>query len=161
MAKLNITQAAKTAGIAKGTLYNHIKQGKVSVEVDDKGGKVIDTSELQRVYGELKNDTPVKERSSERAIEHDKTDKIERILCQQISDLKQQVEVLLQDKEDLKDALKEEREDRKKLYLLLEDKRQKTEEKSQSNRWLVYGLSSAIALVSSVAVYTLWQLWGS
>jgi len=37
MAKLNLPQASKAVGIARGTLYTHIKQGKVSVETNKKG----------------------------------------------------------------------------------------------------------------------------
>ena len=41
MTKLNLTQAAKAAGIARGTLYRHIKDGKVTCEKNDKGERVI------------------------------------------------------------------------------------------------------------------------
>jgi len=51
--KLNITHAAKTAGIARRTLQRHIEKGKVSYEIGKHGNKLIDTSELVRVYGEL------------------------------------------------------------------------------------------------------------
>ncbi len=56
MTKLNLTQAAKAAGIARGTLYRHIKDGKVTCEENDNGERVIDTSELLRVYKKLKSD---------------------------------------------------------------------------------------------------------
>ena len=45
MTKLNLTQAAQAAGIARGTLYRHIKDGKVTCEENDNGERVIDTSE--------------------------------------------------------------------------------------------------------------------
>jgi len=50
MALVIITQAAKLAGISKQTLYRHVKAGKVSRRSDG----LIDTAELVRVYGELR-----------------------------------------------------------------------------------------------------------
>ena len=51
--KLNITDAAKAVGKPRSTLYRHMNNGKVSSEDDGEGNKVIDVSELQRVYGEV------------------------------------------------------------------------------------------------------------
>ena len=60
MAQVNITQAAKLAGVARTTLYNtYIKAGKITVTKDRSGHKCIDTSELLRVFGELQNDEAV------------------------------------------------------------------------------------------------------
>ena len=52
MTKLNITEAAKAAGISRPTFYRHIKDGKVSVEKGSDGETRIDLSEILRVYGE-------------------------------------------------------------------------------------------------------------
>ncbi len=102
MAKLNLTQAANAVGIARGTLYNHIKKGKVSYELTLKGQKVIDTAELIRVYGELKNDEIPIERSRESSIEQNETPQTPEIiqtLRQRTQDLEQQIEELRKDKE--------------------------------------------------------------
>ena len=102
MAKLNLTQAAKAAGIARGTLYKHIDEGKISCQLDDKGKRVIDTSELMRVYGEIKQPETNSERSEERPIEHKETQEeteITEVLRERIKDLEKQVEDLRQDKE--------------------------------------------------------------
>ncbi|WP_312283754.1 hypothetical protein [Candidatus Igneacidithiobacillus taiwanensis] len=56
MTKLTITEAAKVAGISRMTLYKHIKNGLISVEKDQFGKPGIDTSELIRVFGDLKGD---------------------------------------------------------------------------------------------------------
>lgn len=56
MALVTITEASKLTGKARKTLYAHIKQGKVSYRVQLDGSKQIDTSELIRVYGELKQE---------------------------------------------------------------------------------------------------------
>ncbi|MBF0398792.1 MAG: hypothetical protein HQK78_18590 [Desulfobacterales bacterium] len=55
MAKVSISEASKLVGIARQNLYkNYINTGKISVTTKD-GTKHIDTSELIRVFGELKN----------------------------------------------------------------------------------------------------------
>ena len=57
MALLTLTQAAKTAGIARSTLYRAIRNGRISVASQPNGSKGIDTSELQRVFGPLQGTT--------------------------------------------------------------------------------------------------------
>lgn len=58
MAKVNLTQGAKLAGVSRSTLNRHIKEGKISKDNSKDGKPCVDTSELQRVYGELSHDTP-------------------------------------------------------------------------------------------------------
>lgn len=55
MTKLNLSQAAKAVGKNRVTLWRHINNGKLSAERDRDGNPLVDTSELLRVYGELKN----------------------------------------------------------------------------------------------------------
>ena len=61
MTKLNMSEAARAAGITRATLYRHIDKGKLSKENDADGNPVIDLSEMLRVYPKLstgyKNDT--------------------------------------------------------------------------------------------------------
>ena len=57
MTLLTLTQAAKTAGIARSTLYRAIRNGRLSVVSQQNGSKGIDTSELQRVFGPLQDAT--------------------------------------------------------------------------------------------------------
>ena len=57
MTLLTLTQAAKTAGIARSTLYRAIHNGRLSVTSKPNGSKGIDTSELQRVFGPLQSAT--------------------------------------------------------------------------------------------------------
>ncbi len=102
MAKLNLTQAAKAAGIARGTLYKHIDEGKISCQLDDKGKRVIDTSELMRVYGQINQPETDDERSEESPIEHKETQEetdVVQVLRERIGGLEKQVEDLRQDKE--------------------------------------------------------------
>ena len=53
MAKVSITEAAQLAGKDRTTIHRHIKKGKLSKGTDEEGNPVIDTSELERVYGSL------------------------------------------------------------------------------------------------------------
>ena len=132
MAKLNITQAAKRAGIGRNTLYDHMKKGKVSYEVGDSGKKLIDTSELERVYSTEQNRRTVEKRSEERPIEHDRTLEIEQLLHQQIKALEHQVEDLHQERDKLLGIVE-------KQTLMLEDKREKPEEPEKTKtrpEWL-------------------------
>ena len=51
MALLTIAQAARTAGVARSTIYDHLRAGKLSATRTPAGERRIDTSELTRVYG--------------------------------------------------------------------------------------------------------------
>lgn len=59
MSKVSITEAAKLAKISRSTLYNkYINTGDISVEqLEDK--KVIDVSELIRVFGNVQLDNQI------------------------------------------------------------------------------------------------------
>ena len=54
MATVNITQAAKLAGISRSYFHRkYIKTGLISVSADADGKKKVDTSEILRVFGTL------------------------------------------------------------------------------------------------------------
>ena len=53
MTILTPTQAAKAAGIGRSTLYRYLSRGKLSATQHPKGGRGIDTAELERVFGPL------------------------------------------------------------------------------------------------------------
>ena len=57
MAKVNLTQGAKLAGVSRSTLNRHLKKGNISKVNGSDGKPFVDTSELQRVYGSLSHDT--------------------------------------------------------------------------------------------------------
>jgi len=54
MAKLSAQQASDLSGKSKATIMRAMNSGRISFDVDDKGEKIIDTSELERVYGPFK-----------------------------------------------------------------------------------------------------------
>ena len=58
MAKVSISKAAKLAGVSRTAFYkSYINKGLISTSRDEAGKKCIDTSEILRVFGELKMDT--------------------------------------------------------------------------------------------------------
>ena len=58
MTKLTISEAAKLTPHNRQTLYKHAKEGKLTTTKDALGKVVVDTAELQRVYGNLNVETP-------------------------------------------------------------------------------------------------------
>ena len=54
MAKVTVTEALELVPVKKTALYGDIKKGLLSAETDNRGRKVVDTAELERVYGQLK-----------------------------------------------------------------------------------------------------------
>ena len=62
MTQLTIAAAAPLVGKDRKTLYRMIKEGKLSVTVSPEGQKMVETSELLRVFGELKEPEPTSPR---------------------------------------------------------------------------------------------------
>ena len=55
MAKVTVTEAARLAGLGRQQLYRgYISTGKISVERDHQNRPRIDTTEILRVFGEMK-----------------------------------------------------------------------------------------------------------
>ena len=106
MARLTIKEAVAIAPVSESTLRRDIKSGKVSSEKDERGRRRIDTAELARVYGQLRqsthaNDTqmnavdtpdnsPVNVNDSPDTSENNP--KVVALLENQIADLKNQLE---------------------------------------------------------------------
>ena len=57
MARLTIKEAVEISPVSESTLRRDIKSGKVSSEKDERGRRRIDTAELARVYGQLRQST--------------------------------------------------------------------------------------------------------
>ena len=67
MAKITIFEALNIVPVKKTALYADIKKGVLSAEQDNRGRKIVDTAELERVYGTLKNpNTNGKQNGTER-----------------------------------------------------------------------------------------------
>ena len=164
MAKLNVTQAAKTAGIAKNTLYAHMEKGKVSYEIDEDGRKWIDSSELNRAYGQSGNGKVSNDRSDKRSVDHSRIPEIEHLYQQQIKALERENEGLRKDKEEGFKRDTELREILKQQTRLLEDKREITESTPLDGikRWLRIGMISfntLLILITLAMFIRLLELW--
>ena len=57
MALVTIAQAARTVGVARSTIYAHLQAVKLSAVRTPTGERRIDTSELTRVYGPVRQTT--------------------------------------------------------------------------------------------------------
>jgi len=94
MSLVTITQAAKLVGKSKQTLYRHINIGKLSRRSDS----MIDTTELIRCYGELKQVdavTPIKKERTVLRADTGESDALRghiETLQQDIAELKQGME---------------------------------------------------------------------
>ena len=115
MTILTPTQAAKAAGIGRSTLYRYLRKGKLSATQHPKGGRGIDTAELERVFGPLEQagttqDMPLKR--SERTQGKSKT----------FQDWGETNEFLRQQVLFLEQELVAAREERNRLLTLLEQK---------------------------------------
>lgn len=72
MAKVSVSEAARLVGIARQNLYkNYINEGKLSIDRDHLGKPRIDTSELMRVFGEIRMTHEDTEKKQE--VTHEKT----------------------------------------------------------------------------------------
>lgn len=54
MPSLNLTAASRAAGVGRSTIVRALKSGRLSATTNEQGERVIDTSELVRVFGSLK-----------------------------------------------------------------------------------------------------------
>lgn len=55
MPSLNLTAASRAAGVGRSTIVRALKSGRLSATTNEQGERVIDTSELSRVFGPLKD----------------------------------------------------------------------------------------------------------
>lgn len=113
---LNLSQAAQAAGITRRTLYNHVKQGKVTVSRDEKNNPVVDVSELIRVYGNVN----IPEKQIPRISHRENSQKnfpLEQFQSMQkeLSDLRQAVTLMLEDKTAREEERRQHDDERRKL----------------------------------------------
>ena len=57
MARITIKEAVAITPVSESTLRRDMRSGKVSSEKDERGRRRIDTAELARVYGQLRQST--------------------------------------------------------------------------------------------------------
>lgn len=91
MARVSISEAIRMAGVSRSHFYNkYINKGLISVQIED-DKKLIDVSELIRVFGDIHVENSSKEHI--RTVEHIESipdkNKIIELLEQQLQDSKQ------------------------------------------------------------------------
>lgn len=138
--RMNINQAAKAVGVARSTLYRDIREGKVSVKKDGRGKPYLDVSELERAYGNVTiSDTlGMSESVPERQDETPQKDKRDSTLQRECDLLREQIALLKEERNDLRQRLDQEAEERRmtqaKLTALLTDQREKGERSGRERR---------------------------
>lgn len=131
MAKVNLTQGAKLAGISRSTLNRHLKEGKVSKGIGEYGKPCVDTSELQRVYGSvshgvLRRDVPMTQRGTPPETAENMTEIA--LLRAELTATKERLEETQRDRDEWKGQAKT-------LSLLLTDQRQEKPVERKRGFW--------------------------
>ena len=135
---ISLSRAASLTGKSKSVISQALKSGKISYISKDSSGYKIDPSELFRVFsknektGRLEQDnTPPKEQ--EQAILISK-------LQAELEASRKEVSKLESDKEDYKNRLNEESEERRKLTMMIADQREKPPKKPVEQRKKFLGI---------------------
>ena len=142
MSKLTITESVKVIPVSESKLRRDMKTGVVSFDVDEKGKKFFDTSELRRVYGELtRPDEPRQVKNSNHPPSetgHDRDTEILALKDNQIADLKAQLALatereasLISERAKLIDLLSAEKAEKRALMPPVDDRNRR-----RSPNWL-------------------------
>ena len=147
MARLTIKESVEIAPVSESTLRRDIKSGKVSSEKDDRGRRRIDTAELARVYGQLRQSTQSTDiemnavdtpnngavNVNDSPDTHDDNPKVVSLLENQIADLRSQLEktetqlqIATTEKTKLLDLLSAEKDEKRALMPPADEKSQKS-----------------------------------
>lgn len=142
---VSISQAAKMAGVTRATFYRHIDKKGISVSKDDEGNPKVNVSELIRVYGDkiqhVKQSDTGRNTSNDAGLNTPK--QVEgntpvsavqplELLEEQNAFLKQELEKANQYHEELREDLNDQKEQNKRITLLLENH---SKEKGASDDW--------------------------
>jgi hypothetical protein len=141
---LSAKQAADAVGMTKQGIIKSIKEGKISGAKDQNGHWLIDPAELFRVYPSCSevDSQPSDSSSLQFTNEVDSSLLLKnRELELKLEAAHKQIESLKEDKEDYKNRLNVESEERRKLTMVLTDMRTKgeNERKSESPRKKLFG----------------------
>jgi hypothetical protein len=108
---VTISDAAKMVNVSRATIYNDIESGTLSVEIGAKGRKMVDISELSRVYKTLK--VPDETDTSKSVKTEDKRQSEPSPQSDKVAVLQERVEAQRKQAELLEEMLKREQEERK------------------------------------------------
>ena len=127
-----IGTAAKATGKAKSTISRDIKSGRISAEKQPDGSYLIDPSELHRVYPPVVSDNGFGGSESNDS-QPQTTDAETALLRQDNVRLLEQIEMLRDERDDLRRRLDAEADERRRLTLIVTDQRMKR------RRWWLLG----------------------
>lgn len=122
MAKISISEASRLIGKPRSTIHRHLSQGKLSREKDGLGHSVIDLSELERVYGPLRQ-ADMSETGASLHLATVGQDIVDRAALIELEAVKRENALLRDEREDLRRRLDTESEERRKLTAILTDQR--------------------------------------
>tara|TARA_R110000868_G_scaffold38768_1_gene135381 strand:- start:452 stop:988 length:537 start_codon:yes stop_codon:yes gene_type:complete len=122
-----MTDAAKIVGISRSTLYEHIEEKGISVDREDKKRPTINVSELIRIYGDDVNPDNLKgKKEVSDTVQSDNLGKVARVSVEYLEESygreRQKYEEQIQY---LKDIVEDQKEQTKRITLLLENHSQK------------------------------------
>jgi len=98
------------AGVSRATIYNDIESGTLSVENGPKDRKMVNVSELERVYKTLKNPEPEEDSNTEQSSQNRNIDKRN---TDQVAVLQERLEAQRKQTQLLENMLTREQEERK------------------------------------------------
>ena len=124
--------AAKATGKAKSTISRDIKNGRISAEKQSDGSYLIDPSELHRVYPPVVFDNGSGNNESNDS-QRQTTDAETALLRQDNVRLLEHIEMLRDERDDLRRRLDTEADERRRLTLIVTDQRVKR------RRWWLLG----------------------
>lgn len=152
MAVVPLAEAAKLAGVSRQTVYRKAASGELSTVRQDDGSKGVDTSELARVFGDLRTPETVSETVKSDTIRQAVTGPDSAVLQAQIDAARQVIatqEARIADLQADKAKLWEQVEGQR---LLLEHKPQ---EQQHGSRFIEYIVAAAIVLVALTGIVIL------
>jgi len=165
--KLGASKAAKIAKVARSTIYKDMDDGNLSFDLNNRGNKVIDISELERVYGPLSaSDTKDKTKSGQ-IIHHRNTEKDTKnsVLSVEVKMLREQIERIDETNTRERERLERQLEEKTELIDNLSKKLDKAQDtidrqtyliedktKNQSNKALIWIIPIFMALIAALIV---------
>ena len=145
MTKLSLNKAAKEASVAKSTLLEALKSGRMSANQNEKGHWEIDPAELFRVFPktsstEQEKPTPTTQENHEKTSSNSGLATEVKMLREQIdrmdSDRERERAQLTDQIADLKDMIERQSADHRQALAALTDQREKPEER---RGWFTFG----------------------
>lgn len=94
--KFTVTEAERLTGKTRQTISTYIKEGKISAEIGPNGKKVIDLSELHRVFGDSLNPSAAKPNGK---LPRQDTSELTSILRSEIERLVREVNVMREERD--------------------------------------------------------------